>query len=103
MRWQNTDRCESCTLRQAGEAERPTRVRPSPRSASKPLAPDGRRRKQNADALARHREKTDNAYGKTYRQAKAAALKRLAELHPEDFRRLMDEERVARGLKPTRA
>ena len=46
----------------------------------------------------RHRAKTEGR--PLYNQAYAAATSRLRELHRSDFKRLLNEERYARGLDP---
>lgn len=80
------DLCSSCAARPVEEPARPSR-RP----------PDSK----NAQRVREHRERTGNAYGKAYEAARRAAVKRLVELHPEDWRRLLDEERAGVGLAPT--
>lgn len=66
--------------------------------------PDRRRRSNssNSQAQARWREKTGNAYGKAYAKARAQAMSELVELHPGDFKTLMDKARIAHDLGPAR-
>lgn len=67
----------------------------------RPVAP--RKRGSSAESVARHRAKTGNAYGKAYAKAKAAALRELTTMHPEDFALLLEKARIDVGLGPTRS
>lgn len=80
----DSERCRGCVAR----GERPDRRR--------------RNSTSQADAVARWREKTGNAYGKAYAKARAQAISELIEQHPGDFKVLMDKARIDHDLGPAR-
>ena len=67
-----------------------------------PRAPRRRASGSSADSVRQYRARTDNAYGKAYAKARAAAVTALIAKHPDDFADLLEKARVDCGLGPTR-